>query len=164
MNISWTLFTNYWWISPRAMQRRYSPTVREQSLWTVQMYSNVYGSVRGVGAAGGMRGSPRPHLQLCLTGNCTSVNISQTKFANYWWISPQETGEVYTMNYRRQELASGVSAKGSFMSVIHGAVHHELSPASTSLSARGPLCLPSAEKLFSFFLPTPATARSRPEA
>ncbi len=30
--------------------RRYSATVREQSSWTVQMYSNVYGRVRGVGA------------------------------------------------------------------------------------------------------------------
>ncbi len=44
-------FVHQWW---------YSPTVREQSSWTVQMYSNMYGKVRGVGAAGGMRASPPP--------------------------------------------------------------------------------------------------------
>jgi hypothetical protein len=44
---------------------------------SVQMYSNVYSRVRGVGAAGGIRASPRPHPQPWLTGNCTSVNISR---------------------------------------------------------------------------------------
>jgi hypothetical protein len=54
-------------------QRRYSPTVREQSSRTVQMYSKVYGRVRGVGAAGWMRASPRPHPQPCLTASCMYV-------------------------------------------------------------------------------------------
>jgi hypothetical protein len=77
------------WVDPPPPPWRYSPTVRQQSSWTVQMYSNMYGRVRGVGAAGGMHASPAPTPD---PGNCTFVNISRTKFANYWWISPP--GEV----------------------------------------------------------------------
>jgi hypothetical protein len=62
------------------------------------------------------------------------------------------SGDRGGVHHELSPARTGVSAKGSFMSVIHGAVHHER----TGLSARGPLCLPSAEKLFSFFLPTPA--------
>ncbi len=52
-------------------QRRYSLIVLEQSLWTVQMYSNMYGRVRGWGWRGGMHSSPLPQLLPCLTQGCT---------------------------------------------------------------------------------------------
>jgi hypothetical protein len=66
--------------------RRYSPTVCEQSSRTVQMYSNMYSRVRGGG--GRRRGARLPRPQPGLAGNCTSVNISRTKFTNFWWILP----------------------------------------------------------------------------
>ncbi len=81
-NILRILFANYWWILP---QMRYSPIVREQSLWNIQMYSNVYGRVRGRRQEGCLSPpQPLPYL----TRYCTTENILRTLFANYCWISP----------------------------------------------------------------------------
>ncbi len=55
------------------------------NIWTIteRMYSNVYGRVKGWG--GRKDGHlPPPQPLPCLIRCCTSVNISQTLFANYY--------------------------------------------------------------------------------